>query len=534
MTESFDLDSLVGEFREEAREQIDRVETELLRLEREGTPEPTAGGELLRTLHTLKGNAGMLGLSPIRDFVHVLENVLKSEEAWSATLVEQLLTGLAPLRSAIEAAGTAEQEAAFRGLTGTRHRLEALESRPAEPDPLEGTRPEAPSTGEQVRVPFGKLEVLMAEVGELIGDTAVLRQRLSGGPRDLAERAEAIHRRAGRAREAVMSLRLVPIGRILGRFHALVRRLARQQEKEARLVVEGEGTELDKSTADALGEPLLHLIRNAIDHGISSPSEREAAGKPAHGTIRIRAAQTGERVRVEVEDDGGGVDRAAVRERALELKLIDDGEPVSDRELLDLIFQPGFSTRAAVDTVSGQGVGLDVVARSVRGLRGDIRVESPPEGGTRFVLLLPLTVAIVPSLVLEVQGELLAVPTAHVVGTIRLEGTERLGAVEVHRSDAGLFPVAETARLFGWPSGDRGEFGVLVEGAGGRALLTADRLLDQRDLMLKALPPWGTPARAVSGGAVLPGGRVILVLDPVQLIRWVDAGQTEEDDVGDT
>ena len=316
-----------------------------------------------------------------------------------------------------------------------------------------------------------------------------------------------------------MSLRLVPIQRVLGRFHGLVRRLARQQGKEARLVVEGEGTEMDKSTADALGEPLLHLVRNAIDHGIQPPDVRRAAGKSSHGTIRIRARQTGDRVRIEVEDDGVGLDLERIRSRAREAGMADAGADLDEEGLVGLIFEPGFSTRSDVSTVSGQGVGLDVVARSVRELRGDLDVEQIPGGGTRFILRLPLTVAIVPSLVFEAAGEVLALPTAYVARTLRVRETERLGAVEVVGAEGDLHPVADPDRLFGWPAAPRGSFGVLIRRGPRSVVLTAERVMEQRDLVVKAMPGFGERSAAVTGASVQSGGRVILVLDPVAVLR---------------
>jgi two-component system chemotaxis sensor kinase CheA len=436
--------------------------------------------------------------------------------------VDRLFDGAAALRSAVEAVGGDREATAFGDLTTARHRLEELEA-PGEVDVQGGNESGdagvSSGTGDRVRVPFAKLDGLLAEVGELMGEALALERRLAQrGEREPRNDAEAIRRRAAGLREAVMALRLVPIGRVLSRFHGLVRRLAAEQGKEARLIVVGEGTELDKSTADALAEPLLHLVRNAIDHGIRSPEEREAAGKPRHGTVWIRAAQEGDRVRLEVADDGTGLDLPAIRKRARASGLIGRGGGLTDAEVSRLIFRPGFSTRSDVSTVSGRGVGLDVVRRSVRELRGELDVEAEPEGGTRFVLRLPLTVAVVPSVVFQSAGELLALPAGHVVRTVRMEGLERVGAAPVLREEERVVPVVDPDRLFDWPPAERGPFGVLVSDGEDRVILSADRLLDQRDLVVKALPRFGAPKRAVSGGSVLPGGQVILMLDPAGII----------------
>lgn len=526
LSESFDLGSLTDEFRDEARDQVDRLDAGLLEIEREGALEEEARSGLLRTLHTLKGNAGMLGLAEIRDYVHVLENVLKTErDHWDEAAVERMFEGASSLRSAIEAAGTDAQVAAFRELGAARHRLEEVEA-DAIPEPAGmvekgGLAPSSGTTGELLRVPFAKLDTLLNEAGELLAELDALRRAVveSDVDRSVRERVDSARLRGGRLQESVMSLRLVPIARVTSRFHGLVRRLAREQGKEARLVVEGEGTEVDKSTADALAEPLLHLVRNAVDHGIEPPGEREDAGKPRHGTVRITARQAGDRLRIEVQDDGAGLAMTAIRERARDAGLLDDGRPRSDREVADLIFRSGFSTRTAVSTVSGRGVGLDVVRRSLRALRADLSVDSSSSAGTRFVMRLPLTVAIVPVLVFRSAGEMMALPTSHIARTLRLDRVERVASIEAVRTEDQVVPLAVPGRLFGWADADRGPFGVVIRYGARAVAVTADELVDQRDLVVKALPRFGRRSPGVSGASVVPGGRVILVLDPAELIE---------------
>jgi two-component system, chemotaxis family, sensor kinase CheA len=291
-------------------------------------------------------------------------------------------------------------------------------------------------------------------------------------------------------------------------------------------VLEGESTEVDKSTADALAEPVLHLVRNAIDHGIETPEVRERAGKPRHGTLRIAAEQDGDRVRIVVEDDGAGLELAAIRSRA-RARGLSDADSLSDDEAAALIFRAGLSTRTDVSTVSGRGVGLDVVRRSVSALRGELRVERPARGGTRFVMRLPLTVAIVPSLVFEAGGETLAVPATAVARTFALDRIERVGAVEVVPVGERLIPLSDADRLFGWPMTARGRFGVMLRHGGGTAVVAARRLVDQRDLVVKALPSYGERSPGISGASVLPGGGVILVLDPAEVIEM--AGERDEE-----
>jgi two-component system, chemotaxis family, sensor kinase CheA len=527
VAESFDLGSLLGEFRDEARDQVDVLDAALLRLEREGWLDEGGRAELLRNLHTLKGNAGMLGFSAIRDFVHVVETLLREEPSReSPATLDRLFGGATALRRAVELAGSPGEEEAFRELTAARHRLDELEAGDGGPGDGPTRSAEEPSPAreeDRLRVPFEKLDALLSEVGELLGETDAMIHATKSAPRATArEHAVAVRHRVDRLRDAVMTLRLVPLSRVLSRFHGLARRLAREQGKEARLVLQGEATEVDKSTADALAEPILHLVRNAIDHGIEAPDVRERAGKPRYGTVRILADQVGDRVRIQVEDDGAGPDLDAVRRQADAAGL--GGAGLSDAEAAELIFEPGLSTRTDVSTVSGRGVGLDVVRRRAQTLRGTLTVERPAAGGTRFVMVLPLTVAIVPSLVFEAAGETVAFPAVAVVRTIPLDRIERVGPGEFVRDGEGLLPVVDLAEVFGWPVGRPGDFGVMVRHGPRGAVVRAARLVDQRDLVVKALPAFGARPTGVSGASALPGGRVILVLDPADVIEL--AGRT--------
>jgi two-component system, chemotaxis family, sensor kinase CheA len=533
LTESFEIESLLDEFRDEARDQVDRLDAGLLQFERAGDLDAEGRNALLRDLHTLKGNAGMLGLAAIRDFVHVLETALKSlDRAGVGAFMDRLFEGASALRTAVEAAGSEGEAPAFRELAAVRHRLEELDlEAPQGGGATAGTDETltAPAADDRIRVPFSALDTLLSEVGELMGEADALLAAVSDASRSVAvERAAAVKRRTDRLREAAMTLRLVPLGRVFTRFHGLVRRLAREQGKEARLVVVGEATEVDKSTADALAEPLLHLVRNAIDHGIESPDRRESEGKPAYGTVRLAARQEGDRVRIEVEDDGAGMDLGAIRSRARAAGVIQDGgEPLSDAGVLDLVFQPGLSTREEVSAVSGRGVGLDVVRRRVRSLRGEVTAQRPEGGGTRLVMTLPLTVASVPSVVFEVGEETLAVPAAAVDRTLPLERIEQVGSTEMIRDGDRLLPLADPHRLFGWPTTDRGGFGLQIRAGRAGAVLSAHRLIEQRDLVVKAIPPYGVRPPGVSGASVVPGGRVILVLDPVEVIDLIGASRQE-------
>lgn len=538
LTDSFDLGPLIDEFRDEARDQIDQLDGALLTIERTGNVPDEDRSSLLRSLHTLKGNAGMLGLAAVRDFVHAVEAVVKEvRDEWNPDTVERLFHGATALRRAVEAAGGAGEAEAFAELTEVRRRLEGDQASDrgtgAAPVGAGGDGEGGVVAEDRLRVPFVKLDLLLNEVGELLGETESLVEAVTSAPRAKAlEITEAVRRRTDRLQEVVLSLRLVPLGRILGRFHGLVRRLAREEGKEARLVVDGEDTEMDKSTADALAEPLLHLVRNAIDHGIESPEAREAAGKPRHGTIWVVAERDGHRVRLEVEDDGAGLDLEAVLTRARSIGLVAEDTALSDEEVAGLIFEAGLSTRRDVGKVSGRGVGLDVVRRRVQSLRGELQVgpgRRGEQGGTRFTIWLPLAVAVVPSLLFEAGGETLAVPATAVARAMRLGTVERVGRTEVVRDGDELVPLVDTGRLFQWPAEARGSYGVLLRWGRGGVVVTAERLVNQRDLVVKSLPAYGERPAGISGASVLPGGKVVLMLDPGEVVQM--AGQNGQEAV---
>jgi two-component system, chemotaxis family, sensor kinase CheA len=378
-------------------------------------------------------------------------------------------------------------------------------------------------------VPFVKLDSLLARVGELVSLHARLegfahRNRESlhraGLFRELAERLEDLEALGDSLQDTTMDLRLVPLRTILGRFPALVREIAREQEKQARLVVEGDEIELDKTAVDALGEPLLHLVRNAVDHGLETPAVRGSSGKDPVGTVSIRARREGDHIVVVVADDGAGLDRAAVLRRAREGGLVEGTGTLSDPQIHELLFTPGFSTRDQATTLSGRGVGLDIVRRTVLRLRGSLDVESEESGGARFTLRLPLTLAIVSALVFETDGEMLALPATDIEETLSRSVPERVGGTYVVRRGSAVIPLAPPKRIFAWRNGDTDDaagperrFAIVIRKGDRFAAIPADRLIDQRNVVVKALPPLLVPVRGVSGVTIAADGRVVLLLD---------------------
>ncbi len=381
---------------------------------------------------------------------------------------------------------------------------------------------------ESLRIPMARLEPLLSQVDDLARAVEGMRAwaaeardalRAAGLSRALGERLEEVDVAAASVRRSATALRLVPVGRVFSRFPALAADLARERGKLARVEVRGEGTELDKATADALLDPLLHLIRNAVDHGVEPPGERRALGKPETAVIVLSAAQEGDRVRIEVEDDGRGLDRARIEARGRELGLIGPDETPAEEEIDDLLFRPGFSTRAQADELSGRGVGLDVVRDAVERLRGRVHVEEGEEGGTRFVLILPLTVALVPVLFFRAAGETFAIPALDVEETVRAAPPGRVGPAETVDVRDEAVPLVRLERLFGWEPAPDPRFVLVLRRGTRAAAVGAERLLAQDAAAVRALPgALGGPS-GVSGAVVDARGRVVLLLDPGRLLE---------------
>ncbi|HYN05194.1 MAG TPA: chemotaxis protein CheA [Vicinamibacteria bacterium] len=537
---------LVGIYLEDAREHLAVLDATLLRLEREGHDAEVAAS-LLGPLHTLKGNSGMMGFTGVKDYIHRLEEVFARARdgalVLNAATLDRLLEGATALRAAVEAACTAGSEA--RDLSPEKAALGALldaavvrpapDTAPATPEPAKpGKAPEAatlaPTRSSMVRVDFAKLDHLLNLVGELI----VHRTKLSELARQVADLAPgagpellaSVHQVAGvstQLQETIMDVRMLPLRHVFERFPRLVRDLAHQQGKQVELVLQGEDTRVDKAVIDELGEPLVHLIRNAVDHGIEPPAVRAARGKPTTGTILLSAAQESNQVVITLVDDGGGIDAAEVRRRAIQRGIVRADEALSDREAIQLIFTEGFSTARTVTDVSGRGVGLDVVVRSMEQLNGLIEAETIPGSGTKFTLQLPLTLAIITVLMVEVGGAVYALPSGAVVESLRYLKSEvtRIGGRDTLRVRDRLVPLVHLAELFGVSEADGdGSYAVIVGRGEKRLGLTVGRLRGQQDVVIKALDPVIAEAViGIAGATILGDGRVVLILDVASLFE---------------
>lgn len=373
-----------------------------------------------------------------------------------------------------------------------------------------------------IRVPLSKLDKLMNLVGELV----IYRTELQvAKERESQESLDGVIERIGRSiielQNEVMSMRMTPMAFVFRRFPRMVRDLAKRFGKKVKFIIEGEETEIDRSILDKLGDPLVHLLRNAIDHGIEPPEERVAKGKPEEGHLWIRAYAEGNYVFIEVEDDGRGIDPEKVKAKAIEKGVItpEEAETLTRREIYELLFKPGFSTAEKVTDVSGRGVGLDVVKAVVEQLGGNIEIQSELGKGTKFILRLPLTLAIITALLVTVGDEVYAIPLGSVDEVVekdeRLKKTQ-VGEVFILRGD--VLPVYYLKDIFKVPTDSEGQHLVVVRSAGARAAIVIDELIGQQEIVIKPLKGKYVGVPYISGATILGDGTIALITDLTQLL----------------
>jgi two-component system, chemotaxis family, sensor kinase CheA len=549
---------LLNIYLEDARAHLEALDHALLALEREGLdPEVVSG--ILGPLHTLKGNSGMMGFTGIKDYVHRLEDVFirvgQGTVTLSRPLFDRLFAGASALRDAVEQACRQRRE--VRSLDAERSMLDAIlrevpqtrepaVSAPSARQSLTTSASPAPpavsarqslaisavsaeyvsARSSMVRVDFSQLDHLLNLVGELI----IHRTKLHDLGRELAEQVSgpeavellsAVQQVASvstQLQETVMDIRMLAIRHVFERFPRLVRDLARQQGKDIELILEGEATRIDKAIIDEIGEPLVHMIRNSVDHGIERPEVRVARGKTPTGTILLSAMQESNHVLITIMDDGSGIDAAAVRRKAVDRGLLKADETIADRELVQLIFSQGFSTAETVSELSGRGVGLDVVLKSIERLNGLVEVETVPGVGTKFIIQLPLTLAIISALLVEVSHRTYAVPLGSVVESLKFRPADvhTINGRDTLRIRERIVPLVRLDAFFGLsPAPAAAAHYAVILGRGDKRVgLVVDRLRGQQEVVIKALDPAVSgPAFALAGATIMGDGRVVLILD---------------------
>ncbi|HUX38831.1 MAG TPA: chemotaxis protein CheA, partial [Rectinemataceae bacterium] len=344
--------------------------------------------------------------------------------------------------------------------------------------------------------------------------------------------AQNLGRITGELQEAVMKIRMVPISQIFSRFPRLVRDLSKTLSKKVNLIIEGEDTELDKSVIEDLLDPLMHAVRNGLDHGVETPEARIAAGKSEEGSILLKASNEGNMIIIEIADDGKGIDIDAVRQKAVERGLVHPSKILTEVEAFNLIFDAGFSTAKSVTNISGRGVGLDVVKRQIEKLNGSVTVSSQRGKGTRFTIKLPLTLAIIQGLLVRVGREIYSIPITSVIESHRIKTSEirMIDNYEVFNIRNDVVALLRLNRLFRIDTDESREnaFIVIVGTADKRVGLMVDSLIGEEDVVIKPLRDQFTVSPGIAGASILGDGSVCLIIDVSQLLELGQKRELEE------
>lgn len=538
---------LVNDFVLETGEHLASIEVHLLRLEKEPRDADSIHS-IFRSFHTIKGLAGFLELQEIRDVAHEVETILDlartDQLRVTPPVIDVVLASADFLKLWVDAlqarlAGLPSNPPACGNLLV---QIRSLREDSRDAGPAIGKPPAAEPVGageaaaagvtagehkavpeaRTVKVDTAKLDALVDMVGEM-----VIAQSLVKNDPDLAtirtpkllRNLSQLARTTDELQKTAMSMRMVPIGQLFQKMSRLTRDLGRKSGKQVEMLTVGEDTELDRNLVEELADPLMHMVRNAVDHGLEDPEERAAAGKPPVGTVRLSACHQAGHILIELADDGRGLNREKILAKARERGLIDNAANLPDQEVHSLIFRPGFSTAEKVTDVSGRGVGMDVVRKQIQKLRGRVEIRSVPGAGTTFILKLPLTLAIIDGLVVSVGEERFIVPLFSVREVLRpteemvntIEGRSEMALVRNH-----LVPIVRLYRRFSVkPKSEDPCQGVLVISETAQKVfgLMVDELIGKQEVVIKNLGETLKNLPGIAGGAILGDGRVGLVLD---------------------
>ena len=580
---------LLTEFHAEVADHLQQIEAALLALEQQ-PDDPDSLNSIFRSFHTIKGNAGFLGLVPMHTLAHEVESlldlarnqklrinsgiiteILRSRDALAA-LTQQVAVALetgdlpsqvVPVRHLIQAvkalaagggSNTAPPivpEPAAPAPAPKEVAEEAMAAAPARPSPAEATvvplpgEPVAPvpapatatatsaavakaAGSHTVRVNTDKLDSLMDVVGELV----IVQSQIVESTRGSGDGGSALQRNVAQLnritkdlQHTAMALRMIPIKPTFQKMERLARDLARDCGKKVAFVTSGEETELDRTVVEEIGDPLVHMVRNALDHGLERPEDRVSRGKPETGTVQLKAYHQGSNIVIELQDDGRGIDPAKVLAKARSQGLVGATEQLSREAIFGLIFLPGFSTAEKVTAVSGRGVGMDVVRRNIEKLRGKIEVESEVGRGSVFKIKLPLTMAIIDGLVVRVGEDRFILPSTSVQMAVRPSResiTTVHGRGEVMELRGRILPLHRLHRRFGIQAEAQQPWDgivVILEASGKVCALLVDEMVSKQEVVIKSLGAFMQGLPGVAGGAILGDGSIALILDPGTLLQ---------------
>jgi len=565
-----EMEEIINDFVTETQEMLDGLDEKFVQLEKDGSNTDLLN-EIFRGVHTIKGAAGFLGFNQIVDVAHKTENILKKLKdglmAPEPAVMDVILRAVDLLKVLLEHVRTrdgkeedisaiiAELDAVNEGEPAPPATPEPVAGAPEDGDkvhegmpepqpapPGEDTRKEQQSpprseetkkeraTEQTIRVDVERLDTVLNLVGELVlGRNRLMKlvSRLEAIypsdeiTADIAEAMAFMDVTTTDLQLAVMKTRMQPVKKVFSRFPRMVRDLSRTRGKEVELVIHGEETELDKSIIEEIGDPLVHLIRNAIDHGIEPPEEREKTGKTRKGTLTLAASQQGNHIVLSISDDGRGIDTDRLRTKLQEKGMLsaEEAEAISDTELLEYIFMPGVSTASAVSDISGRGVGMDVVKTNIGKLNGYIDIRTEKGKGTTFNIKLPLTLAIIQVLMVEVRGNIFAIPLSTVIETLREESSDiyTVKGQEVIKLRGEVIPVVRVGDVLGLgmkTGNGAGKVYLVVVAVGERKFaVLVDRLHGQEEVVIKSIEGRVSASDGIAGATVTGDGQVVLILD---------------------
>lgn len=558
MSDELDLKELYGEFIEESLELIESVGTDLVALEKTPGDEELIS-KVFRAMHTLKGNSGFIGLTELPDLAHRMESVLgklrDKEFPYFPEINDILFKGLDVARNILaEFVDGREVEHHLEGLHSELENLllgptkEEFAASEAAGEKKAGEK----SSSEQITVEQREASYMrvstqrLDKLVNLVGELAAGRSRLTQLSQELKNKAfedvsSFIASISSQIQSEVLSLRMVPIKQLFNKFYRLARDISRPLNKDIELKIIGEETELDKTIIEVLNDPLLHMVRNAISHGLESPEEREKLGKPRVGTIYLRAYHEHNNIIVEVEDDGRGLNPERIKSAALEKGIIsaEEAEHMSDEAAIHLIFLSGFSTATEIDGLSGRGVGMDVVKTNIERLGGNIEVSFEAGKGTKFFVRMPLTLAIVQLFLLKEGNITYGIPLNYVDETFRLDATklDSIKNQKIFMLRGQPIPIVGLAEILDIEDEDNKKEGlysvVLIRLLQKKVGFIVDDFLGKVETVIKPLGKYieslPEPVEGISGASILGTGEIVIVLDVPGLFELLGKSKKVDD-----
>ncbi len=582
---------LAGDFVSEAQEHFDIVDENLITLESE-PGDDNALAAVFRAFHTIKGTCNFLGITPVGELAHKAENVLdglrKGELEFKGQVVEAVFNAQDMLKKLISGLSEAVSQntdfAPDKEMALVDRHLQKILDGEVDTSPASGEAPPAEQNGEKkepseeaptapqetpsaasppdepanesaqpqqkaasggasqggteikqsMKIDADKIDHLLDTIGELV----IVESMVSQNPELQQIKSSTLDRHLGQLnkisrslQDMGMSMRMIPIDATFRKMGRLVRDLSKKSGKKVELSLLGKETELDKAMVEKLGDPLVHMVRNAVDHGIEdSPEERRAAGKPEQGHVTLNAYQEGGSIHIAISDDGKGLDREKIANKAIERDIIRSAEDLSDEEVHALIFEPGFSTSGQITDVSGRGVGMDVVKNAIEGMRGNIRINSVPGKGSTFTLVLPLTMAIIEGMVVRVGQERYILPLLSIIESFRpsredISTVTRKGETVPFRGH--LLSLFRLGRLFNVEDAETDPVNailVVIEHSGRQLALMVDELMGQNQTVIKNLGEAMGNVEGIAGASIMPDGSPGLILDVNGIIKMATRG----------